>query len=80
MSKDAPPRIHTLRSDGQVPKTSDCFTPRTIEGTDGAFKTPAYGQSIEGPYRRSDYWTTRLLWAGIVLIIIAAGALVYFKT
>jgi hypothetical protein len=74
-----PPRIHTLRSDGQVPRTSDCFTPRTMESSDGAFKTPVYGAWIEGPYRRGSVWIGRILWAGVVVLALAAVLVVYLK-
>jgi len=75
MNKDSPPRIHTLRNDGKTPRTSDCSTPRTMEGTDGAFKSAKYGSCIEGPYRSPDVWTTRFMWV-IVICIIFAGLLV----
>jgi hypothetical protein len=77
--KDSPPRIHTLRNDGQVPRTSDCFTPRTMEGNNGAFKGEKYGSCIEGPYRSPDVWTTRIMWIVVVCIIILGFAMLIFK-
>ena len=79
MTRDSPPRIHTLRSDGRVPRTSDCFTPRTMEGNDGAFKTPAYGRAVEGPYRRGAVWIGRWLWGSAVVLALASLVLLYLK-
>lgn len=76
MSKNSPPRIHTLRSDGQVPKTSDCFTPRTMEGNDGAFKTPKYGSCIEGPYRNPDILAIRVMW-GVSICLVLVGIIIF---
>jgi len=78
--KDAPPRIHTLRNDGETPKTSDCFTPRTMEGNDGAFKGEAYGNYIEGPYRSPDVWSVRLMWIAVACIIILGFVVLWLKT
>lgn len=79
MTTDSPPRIHTLRSDGKTPRTSDCFTPRTMEGNDGAFKTSKYGSCIEGPYRSPDVWTTRIMWLTVIVIIGLGLAVLVFK-
>jgi hypothetical protein len=76
MSKSDPPRIHTLRTDGVVPRTSDCFTPRTLEGNDGAFKTAKYGSSIEGPYRSSNKYAAPIMWILAVVMVIATLVLV----
>ena len=75
-----PPRIQTLRSDGKTPKTSDCFTPRTMEGTDGAFKSVKYGSTIEGPYRSANVWTSRVMWIVAVFLFVAAIVLVAVQT
>ena len=71
-----PPKIHTLRNDGAVPRTSDCFTPRTMTGTDGAFKDPEYGSFISGPHRspmrflsRSMRFASWLLAIGVVVML-----------
>jgi hypothetical protein len=77
--KDAPPRIHTLRNDGETPKTSDCFTPRTMEGNDGAFKGEKYGSFLEGPYRNPDVWTTRIMWVVVICIILLGLTVLVLK-
>jgi len=71
----APPRIHTLRNAVPTPPTSDCFTPRTLEGNAAAFKNAKYGSSIEGPYRREAAWIGWLAWVGTVVLAVLAGVL-----
>jgi hypothetical protein len=74
--RDAAPRINVLRNDGKVPRTSDCFTPRTLEGNDGAFKGPEYGCCVQGPYRAPGLWAMRILWALAVALLIASAVTV----
>lgn len=75
MTINAPPRINTLRNDGKTPRTSDCFTPRTMEGNDGAFKGAKYGSCIEGPYRNPDILAIRVMW-GVAICIVLVGLIV----
>mgnify|MGYP005605517253 CR=1 FL=1 len=78
--KELPPRIQTLRGDGKTPKTSDCFTPRTMDGIDGAFKSVRYGSTIEGPYRSANVWTNRIMLIVAVFLFVAAIVLVAVQT
>ena len=74
-----PPKIQTLRGDGEVPRTSDCFTPRTMTGNDAAFKGAEYGAWMSGPHRRGHIWFSRVIWAGTVLLLCLTGLVVYLK-
>lgn len=79
MTNNTVPRINTLRSDGEVPRTSDCFTPRSMEGTDGAFKNAEYGNTISGPYMAPGRWLTPILWAAAATLIAAVIVMVLLK-
>jgi hypothetical protein len=74
---NVPPRIQTLRDGGATPPTSDCFTPRTMDGNDAAFKGVKYGSTIEGPYRNPGQMATRAIWIVTVLLMIAAAVLIF---
>ena len=75
--KDSVPRINTLRNDGKVPRTSDCFTPRTMTGNDGAFKGPEYGNCIE--YHRGPFRFEGWIWIGAAILLVAAIGLVFWS-
>ena len=65
-----------MRDGGTTPPTSDCFTPRTMDGNDAAFKGVKYGSTIEGPYRNGNVWVARILWASTIALAVAAVAVV----
>jgi hypothetical protein len=74
---NVPPRIQTLRDGGTTPPTSDCFTPRTMDGNDAAFKGVKYGNTIEGPYRNPGQLATRAIWIVTALLVLAAAVLIF---
>jgi len=77
---DKVPRIHTLRDGGATPATSDCFTPRTMDGNAAEFKGVEYGSAVEGPYHNQSIWVTRAIWAGTVVLAVVAVMLVLAST
>lgn len=74
-----PPRIQTLRGDGKLPPTSDCFTPRTMVGNDGAFKGAEYGAFLEGPYSAPGRAVTGLAWVAAAVMVVLTLTLALLK-